>query len=250
MIIKSPYYSNWSDNFGYPLAYKIMLFLKRFNFITPNVVTIFSFLLYTFGSISLFLNYPYHLIVAAISIFAGYIGDDVDGQLARAKKMQSKTGDFLDKVLDVFKILTITSAASYKAFLDTGSFYFIFLGMAAGFLFMIRYYIKLETMFSKIDTDPNYLKKSADVRVQKEKEMAQKIKGFSPSALFIRHRIFFWIDEAEIALIIAAAALINRIPLSLWFLALSQTIIVLWRFFERINQIKNNSPKLLEPLRK
>lgn len=249
-VIKSTYYSNWSDIFGYPLAFSITNKIKRIKFLTPNMVTLIAFSLFSFGSISLFLDYSYHLFLAAFFIFAGYIGDDIDGQLARARNMQSKTGDFLDKVLDVFKIFIISSSASYKAFLDTGNFYFIFLGMSAGFLFMIRYYIKLETMFSRINADPAYLEKSAEVRIKKEEEIIQKTKDFSLKALIIKHRIFFWMDEAEIALIIAFSALIDKVALGILFLAITQFIITLWRFFERLNQIKSDSERLLWPLRK
>ncbi len=250
MIIKSTYYSNWADIFGYPIAYFLMKIIKKFDFITPNIVTLFSFSLFTFGSVSLFLNYPYHLIVAAICIFMGYIGDDIDGQLARAKNLSSPIGDYLDKVLDVLKIFIINSSLAFAAYLQSGNILHVFLGFIACFFFMFRYYIKLETMFSIINADSSYLSKSAAVRKEKEVEIEKKAKSSLVQSLWIRNRIFFWVDEAEFAVLVSLGALFNKLDLILWTLAVSQLLISSWRFYERITQIKSNSKKLLEPLRK
>src|SRR5687768_16842286 len=98
-VVKHTYFSNWADLFGYPLAWSLVPFVSKISFFTPNVITVISFLMYTLGSITLFWDYPYHLFVAAFLIFAGYIGDDLDGQIARYRKLSSNVGDFLDKSL-------------------------------------------------------------------------------------------------------------------------------------------------------
>ncbi len=150
-IIKSTYYSNWADIFGYPLAFILMNQLKKIKFLTPNMVTLFSFGLFLFGGISLFINYPFHQIIGGFLIFCGYIGDDIDGQLARATGKSSNIGDFLDKVLDIFKIFIVNASLSYAVYLKTNNILYIYLGFVSAFFFMIRYYIKLETMFARIN---------------------------------------------------------------------------------------------------
>lgn len=220
------------------------------------MVTLFSFGLFTFGSISLFLNYPYHLIFGALGIFFGYIGDDIDGQLARATGKSSNIGDFLDKVLDIFKIFIINASLSYAVYLQTDNIISIYLGFISAFFFMIRYYIKLETMFSRISKDDEYLRKSSAKQDEKEKELFEYLGEMKKTplgkikAVLIRNRTLLWFDEAEFAVFIAIFAILNRLDLALYLFAGAQIIIAFWRFYERGTQINRNSDKLLWPLRK
>lgn len=255
-VIKSTYFSNWADLFGYPLAYNLLPLVTKIDFFTPNVVTVISFFLYALGSILLFVQFPYHLFLAAFLITAGYIGDDLDGQLARYKNLSSNIGDFLDKVLDVLKIYIITISLSFAIYLRTDNVLYLFLGFTACFFFNFRYYIKLETIFSRINSDPQYLLKSAQKRkelegvIEKEYTKPQKSPWEIIRVLWHKNRIIFWVDEAEFATLTAIGALFGRLDWVLWILAVSQVIISSWRFYERASQIKTSSPRLFWPMRK
>lgn len=246
-IVKSSYFANWADIFGFPLAYKLLPLVLPFKFITPNVVTVTAFILYALGCLFLFLNFPYHLYFAAFLLFAGYIGDDLDGQLARARKLSSTIGDYLDKVLDVLKIFLITSSLSFAVYLQTQNILHIFLGFTACFFFNWRYYIKLETMFSRINSDPKYLEKSAIKRAQLQKSL-NEIKGIK--SFWIQNRLLFLVDEAEFVIITCLGAIFNRLDLALWAIVVTQVLIAFWRFFERGYQLKHSSDRLLWPMRK
>lgn len=255
-VIKSTYFSNWGDLFGYPLTYRLLPLIARIDFFTPNVITVVSFLFYTLGSILLFVSFPYHLFLAAFLMVAGYIGDDLDGQLARYKNLSSNIGDFLDKAFDVLKIYIITISLSAAVYIKTDNVLYLFLGFTACFFFNFRYYIKLETMFGRINSDSQYLLKSAKKREELElaieKEYAKSSKTFPETLKILWHknRTIFFVDEAEFAIFTAVGALFGRLDWVLWILAISQVIIVLWRFYERITQIKTSSPRLLWPMRK
>lgn len=255
-VIKSTYFSNWADLFGYPLAYKLLPLVTEIDFFTPNVVTVISFFLYALGSIFLFLSFPYHLFLAAFLITVGYIGDDLDGQLARYKNLSSNIGDFLDKVLDVLKIYIITISLSIAVYLRTDNVLYLFLGFTACFFFNFRYYIKLETIFSRINSDPQCLLKSAQKRkdlesaIEKEYAKSPKTLWETIKVLWHKNRIIFWVDEAEFAIFISVAALFNKLEWALWILAASQVGIAAWRFFERMHQIRTSSNRLYWPMRK
>jgi len=81
--------------------------------ITPNMVTVFSFLL------NLFANYQIlsgELSFAALFFFISFIMDCVDGQLARERDTVSKFGIYLDIVLDSLKdLITFIVLISYFA---------------------------------------------------------------------------------------------------------------------------------------
>ncbi len=137
--------------------------------------------------------------------------------------------------------------ASWPAKDKTDNILFIYLGFAACFFFMFRYYIKLATLFGRIDLDSSYLSKSAQKREQLEKKI-NKLTFLN--SLWIRNRIILFVDEAEFAVFTSLGALFNRLDLALWILAVSQIVIAFWRFWERGHQVSKNSGKLLEPLRK
>jgi phosphatidylglycerophosphate synthase len=255
-VVKNTYYSNWGDLFGYPLAFRLLPVVTKIKFLTPNVITLLAFASYTLGSLSLFLNYPNHLIIAGILIPLGFLGDDLDGQVARARQLSSKIGDFLDKSLDVLKIFIITASLSYAVYKQSQEVLYIYLGFIACFFFLWRYYIKLETLFTQVNRDKEYLDKSSQKRKQLElniEEMYQKNRSTANGKIknFLHmNRTIFFVDEAEFALFIGLGALLNRLDLVLWILAISQITLALYRFYERGRQISSDSPELLLPLRK
>lgn len=255
-VVKSTYYSNWGDRIGYPLASIIVKPLAKLPFVTPNGVTLVAFASFAVGCAALMASFPFHLVVAAVLIFLGYVGDDVDGQLARITKKYSTLGDYLDKVLDVLKIFLITFSLSAAVAIQTGNAWYLGLGFLTCFMFQYRYYIKLETMFSALSRDAAYFEKSAQVRSVKEAEMddiyAQKATSL-PQALrlfWVKNRTLLIVDEAEFAILVAIGALLNQLIVTLWVLAFAQLGWAIWRAFERGHQLTNNSARLQWPMRK
>lgn len=254
-VVKSTYYSNWGDLFGYKIAHFLLPSAVKLSFLTPNMVTLAGFTLFLVGSICLLLSYPLN-ILGGVLILAGYIADDLDGQLARETKKYSIIGDYLDKVLDIVKIFVITFFAGLSVYLSTHNTLYVVLGFISAFFFMLRYYIKLETMFSAISRDEKYLEKSSEKRGELEHKMdilySKKPSTFTEfiSITWIKMRTIFLVDEAEFAIFVAIGTLFNAVWVSLWVIAVAQVIIALWRGFERGYQLTTNSERLLQPLRK
>jgi phosphatidylglycerophosphate synthase len=255
-VVKPEIYGNWSDTWGFPLAYKLVPLVIPFSFITPNIISITAFCLYTLGSLSLFIKYPYHLLISAILLPVSFVLDDMDGQVARAKKQASEIGNYLDKVLDVLKIFIITASLSYAVYIQTFDISSIYLGFTACFLFMYRYYIKLEGVMRQVEKDKEFLEKSRKVMDHISEERGQLYQKLSKSfsgiltKLWYQHRIIFFVDEAEFAIFTAIGALLNRLDITLYLLAVSQAIIVSWRLVERGYQAHTNSPDLYKFMRK
>src|SRR3990167_10165722 len=99
-IVEPTYFSNWADQFFPNIANKLLPLATRIPGLTPNLVTLLSFLLYILGSLSLFVYFPNHLYWAAFLLPFSYVLDCLDGQLARTKGLSSALGDYLDKTLD------------------------------------------------------------------------------------------------------------------------------------------------------
>lgn len=255
-IIEPPYFSNWADLFMPKIANTILPFVSRFDWITPNKVTLFSFFLYVLGCLFIFIDIPGHLIYTAILLPIAYIGDCLDGQLARTKKLSSEIGNYLDKVVDVLKIFIITICLAYNAYTTTNNVIYIFLGFIACFFFSFRYYIKLETIFSQFNRDPQYLvnsnKRRQELYLIKEREYKKLSTSFSGKIklFWLKNRSIFWVDEAEFVIFTSIGAIFNQIELVLWVLAVSQVLIGFWRLFERGYQTSKAKDKLLDPMRK
>jgi len=255
-IIEPPFFSNWADLFMPKIANFVLPSVLKIRWITPNIVTLFSFSLYVLGCLLIFVDIPFHLYYTAILLPIAYIGDCLDGQVARSKNLSSSIGNYLDKVLDVFKIYLLTMSLSYGAYLNTHNVIYIFLGFTACFFFNYRYYIKLETIFSQCNSNSKYLALSAKKRQElyKEKKNIYKVLsntfGGRIKLFWLKNRAIFWVDEAEFVVFTSVAAVFNKIEIVLWIFAISQILITFWRLFERGYQTHTNSQKLLHPIRK
>lgn len=255
-IIEPSYFSNWADLFFPKIANKTIPFLAKIPGITPNIVTIVSFLLYTAGCLVIFTNLDFKLYITAIFLPIAYILDCADGQLARTMHKSSLIGDYLDKVLDVFKIFIVTLSLGLYIYLQTGNILYIILGFTACFFFNFRYYIKLETMFSQINNNPDYLTDSRSLRHKLYEDFGARYKEWSKTlfgkikVLFYKNRSIIFVDEAEFVVFTALGALFNRLDIVLWVFAISQLTIAIFRIFERAYLINNNPERLKQPLRK
>lgn len=255
-IIEPPYFSNWADLFMPKIANWILPLVSKIDWITPNIVTLFSFFLYVLGCLFIFIDIPYHLYYTAILLPIAYIGDCLDGQLARSKKLSSDIGNYLDKVVDVLKIYILTISLAYGAYVTTSNSLYIFLGFTACFFFNFRYYIKMETIFSQFNHDSKYLIKSAERRQELYRKKDKEYKTLSATFLgkiklfWLKNRAIFWVDEAEFVMFVSIGAIFNKIELVLWVLAISQVLIAFWRLFERGYQTHKARDQLLDPMRK
>jgi len=132
--------------------------------ITPNMVTVLSFLL------NLFANYQIlsgELGLAALLFFISFIMDCVDGQLARKRDTVSNFGIYLDIVLDGFK--------------DLATFIVLIRYFSNGALFNYSLFAMLIVSFSLI---LDWVRKTVDNKV---KEANPK-----PSGMFSNYGIVFW----------------------------------------------------------
>ncbi len=255
LVIEPTYFSNWGDIWYPKLAN--MLFLpvaKRISWLTPNMVSLLSFCMYACAVVGLSVI-PTAWILLAAFLPISYILDCLDGQLARTTGKSSVIGDYLDKTLDVLKIGTINTAFAYYAYNQTGKSYYFILGLMSCFGFLFRYYIKLETMFSAINRNKDYLDES---RVERKKLYAayDKRKAERTSAydyiswFFVRNRSMFALDEAEHVTFGALAIATGNVEAWLWVFGIGQFTIALFRLLQRGYQLKNNPDALLHPMRK
>ena len=253
-VVEPNYFSNWGDLWYPRLANKLLGPASRIRFLTPNRVTITSFLLYSLASVLIVIGGKW-TVPAALMLAFSYVIDCLDGQLARYTGQTSVIGDYLDKTLDVLKIGVINAAMAIAAYNLTGDIYYFLLGFSSCFGFLFRYYIKLETMFGAINRDRDYLDKSRARRQAlyaelEAKRLAPKTLPQLLNWLWIRHRAVFALDEAEHVTFGAIAALAHRPDLWCWVFGVGQICIAIFRLVERGRQLVHQPETLTNPMRK
>ncbi|MEM1623389.1 MAG: CDP-alcohol phosphatidyltransferase family protein [Sulfolobales archaeon] len=80
--------------------------------ITPNQVSVASFILSVLSAVSFAIGLP---AIGGVIAEVSSIVDGVDGELARAKRMGSRFGSFLDSMLDRFADVLIVASASISS---------------------------------------------------------------------------------------------------------------------------------------
>ena len=253
-VIEPNYFSNWGDLWYPRLANKLLRNASKITALTPNHVTVASFVVYGIG-VALIVVGGWWSVLAALALPLSYVLDCLDGQLARYTDQSSAIGDYLDKTLDVLKILFINVAMALAAVKITGQSYYFLLGLLSCFGFLFRYYVKLETIFGALRRDNDYLDKSTarrrdlivelDSRKAQSKTFRQQLKW-----LWFRHRVLFALDEAEHVTLGALAALIRRPDLWCWLFAVGQMAIAMVRLIQRGRQLIRQPESLTDPLRK
>jgi len=104
-----------------------VLFYKL-RFISPNFVTVLSFLI---GVFSAFLLLNGNYVFAGIVYWFSWVFDLVDGELARLKGKASKFGAWLDGILDRIRELIILIAISVVIYINEPSLFVMVLSILA-----------------------------------------------------------------------------------------------------------------------
>ena len=217
---------NWADMYFRHLSKFIVTYMEKLKWVTPNGITIFSSLIFIVGCLLLFINISYHLYYAAFLILIGYIGDLLDGDLARKRHISSDFGAYLDVVVDVSKIYFITISLSIAVYLNTNEIIYIVLGFTACASILSRFYIKQYvskfTLISQIEKTSQFIYE----RFKIEKEWIQKTennyKQLSKSflgklkILWLKNKNIFLVDEAEIAIFTCLACIFNQLVIWIW----------------------------------
>jgi|ETN01SMinimDraft_4_1059930.scaffolds.fasta_scaffold05181_3 hypothetical protein len=127
--------------------------------ITPNQVSWIGFILCAFAALMFaFGNYTW-LVIGAFVLELGNIFDMVDGDLARAKKMFSTYGHWLDSTLDAILDFGIIIAVTYSVWRARPEMHVWLLGMFATY-FLIEFFIMSRFFILPYDLPHKEFKKS------------------------------------------------------------------------------------------
>ncbi len=194
-----------------PVGFVLLHALERFSFITPNRITVLSFLCFL-GASFLVLHEEQATPAIAGLLFARLVFDDFDGMLARARRASSHFGSYLDKVTDVIGFFAFFMALGWRESHARGDFFPLVLAAAGITALVTTGYVKWVVRAMEPPDQPAAPSPAAPL---------------SPSRP--RWRVFLIlllrlaaVNECDIFLIAIALVLFQAYGLLLWVLALSQ----------------------------
>lgn len=127
----------WERYFTRPLASLIVKAVFRTS-ITPNQLTYFSFVLGLGAAAAFCGGTPLFFIIGGILTQLGSIIDCADGQLARAKKLQSRYGTYLDLFLDRISDTITILGMNWGYYLYSGEKALFILGLVTSGLYNLQ----------------------------------------------------------------------------------------------------------------
>jgi len=246
----------WSSFITAPLAIMVNLIVVDFKWLTPNRITLFSFIVAIVSTVFIMQGGSTNFIVAAALIHASHILDCMDGQMARYRKISSPSGSYFDKLTDQIQVALWFGAIGYAAYVQTQNVLPVFLALIGISFYSVRGYIKYIVIYSEMLDDKDYLNVTNKETAGIEKATEQRAgphKGIlaNLSWLLKEQLKFFYFNEGVFIFMLSLALILNTLTDMLWVFAISQVLYGLGRSWQRGRQIHLGKHKdLLNPIEK
>ena len=233
----------WSSFVTSPLAIALNYIFVDFKCISPNLITVFSFIIALISAVFIILGGMGNFIIAAILIQFSHILDCMDGQMARYKNITSFSGSYYDKLTDHIQITVWFGSVGYAAYSQSHNVLPVFLAFLGVAFYSLRGYVKYVALYTEICRDNKYLeKKSAEkLKVQIPENAGLEFGVLANLKWFVREQskiILF--DEGVLIFMLSFALILDKLIPMLWVFAISQISYGIARSWQRGRQISLN----------
>ncbi len=235
----------WSSFVTSPLAIAVNYFVVDYTWLTPNLITLFSFIIAIIATVFIVIGGTTHFIIAAILIHISHVLDCMDGQMARYRGTSSRSGSYFDKLTDKIQVIIWFGAVGYTAYLQTQTVIPVFLTFVGVSFYLLRGYIKYVTIYTEMSDDKEYLIKKHQENLDKEKDKKESAGlgyGVSTNVLwFIKEqRKILFFNEGVFIFMLSAALIFNIFVPMLWVFAISQIFYGIYCAWQREYQTHCN----------
>jgi phosphatidylglycerophosphate synthase len=237
----------WSSFVTSPLAIAANYLVVDWKWLTPNRLTLLSFVVACVAVVLIVVGGKVPFIIAAVLIHASHVLDCMDGQMARYRGESSRSGGFWDKVTDQIQVVLWFGAVGYAAHAQTGQILPVFLAFAGVAFYSLRGYTKYVILYTEMSDDIHYFKrttKEVTVINQQRENAAGPEHGFLTNLRWFagEQRKFFSFDEGVFIFMLSLALIFNCLTAMLWVFAVSQTFYGLARSIQRGRQLDHPTP--------
>lgn len=235
----------WSSFVTAPLAVVFNYVVVDIKWLTPNLITLFSFITSLASVVFIIIGGFINFIIAAVLIHLSHILDCMDGQMARYRGVSSKSGAYFDKLTDQVQVTLWFGAIGYAAYAQSQNVLPVFLAFAGVAFYSLRGYTKYVAIYTEMCDDKEYLEKAS----KKVSEIEKKIEGkaglghgfLANLRWFINEqRKILSFDEGVFIFMLSFALIFNTIIPMLWVFAISQVFYGLYRGWQRGRQLHFN----------
>jgi len=237
----------WSSFVTAPLAILVNLVVVDFKWLSPNLITLVSFVTAIVATAFIVLGGATNYLIAAILIHVSHIMDCMDGQMARYRGVSSRSGSYFDKVTDLIQVFIWFGAVGYAAYAQTGSVLPIFLALVGVSFYSLRGYVKYVFIYTEMLDDKNYLEAKYKEVSKMEKEREIEMNAGPGKGIVVNLRWFLGeqrkllsFDEGVFIFMLSLALILNTLTEMLWIFAVSQIYYGLARSWQRGRQLYLN----------
>lgn len=228
----------WSSFVTSPLAIAANCVVVDWKWLTPNLLTLFSFITAVASAALIILGGHVNFYIAAALIHLSHILDCMDGQMARYRGVSSRVGSFFDKMTDQVQVFLWFGSLGYAAYLQAESILPVFLAFAGVAFYTLRGYIKYVVIYTEMSHDSNYLKRTTLEASELEKKR-DNTAGLEHGVLANfrwfageQHKLFYF-NEGVFIFMLSAALIFDIMTPVLWVFAVSQTYFGIKRCLQR-----------------
>ncbi|MCH9030386.1 MAG: CDP-alcohol phosphatidyltransferase family protein [Bacteroidetes bacterium] len=161
----------WSSFVTSPLAIAVNYVVVDIKWLTPNLITLFSFITALASVVFIIIGGFINFIIAAVLIHLSHILDCMDGQMALYRGVSSKSGSYFDKLTDQIQVTLWFGAIGYAAYAQSQNVLPVFLAFAGVAFYSLRGYTKYVAIYTEMCDDKEYLEKAS----KKVSEILQNI---------------------------------------------------------------------------
>ncbi|MFT7686742.1 MAG: phosphatidylglycerophosphate synthase [Candidatus Azotimanducaceae bacterium] len=230
----------WSSFVTSPLAIVLNYFVVDVQWLTPNRLTLLSFLVALASAGFILANSPGNFIVAAVLINLSHVLDCMDGQMARYRKSTSLTGSYYDKFTDQLQVIIWFGAIGYTAYMQSHSAVPLMLAFVGVAFYSLRGYVKYVGLYTMMQRDQSYSDQLAAKQMEAQPAITAGL-GFGLRANLLwflaQQKKILNFDEGVFILMLSIALVFDVITPMLWVFAISQLILGLLRGLQRAKNL-------------
>lgn len=241
----------WSSFVTSPLAILVNYLVVDVKWITPNLITLFSFIIAVISAAFIVIGGATNFIISAVLIHISHILDCMDGQMARYRKTSSPSGSFFDKLTDQLQITIWFGAVAYAAYAQSGKVLPVFLAFTGVAFHSWHAYTKYIAIY-EISQDSRYkcpkLSDTWDKLSKPESYTQKKVTAGLGYGILANLRWFIGeqkkmlsFNEGVFIFMLSLALLLNEMTPMLWVFAISQIFHGLLRVWQMGRKMKLNN---------
>jgi len=231
----------WSSFVTSPLAIGANYFAVDRAWITPNGITLASFVTALAAGGCIVIGGPWFFIAAAILIQLSHVLDCMDGQMARYRQVSSPVGSYFDRLTDQIQVTVWFGAAGYAAYMQSASVLPLCLAFVGVAFYGLRGYAKYVAIEIETARDPEYPAKMAQAR----ESPATAGLGFGLKAnilWFLKEQPkILGFDEGVFVFMLSLALVLDTLTPMLLVFAASQLFYGLFRALQHGGRIGENA---------